>query len=152
VAIDGFAGVNEIDCRVGAGTVRPVEPVTLLRVALMLLVPVLTAVASPPVVMVATLVAADAHVTWPVRFAVLLSLYVPVAVNCCVRPLVTDGFAGVTAIDCSDATVSVNVALPVPPLLVPLTDTGEVPAAVGVPEIKPVVVLTVSPAGSPGAP
>jgi hypothetical protein len=50
------------------------------------------------------------------------------------------------------ATVRVNVALPVPPLLVALTVTLEIPAPVGVPEIDPVVPLTVSPAGKPVAP
>ena len=45
--------------------------------------------------------------------------------------------------------VSVSVADPVPPLLVAVTVTVEVPAAVGVPEINPEVVLTVKPAGRP---
>jgi hypothetical protein len=43
------------------------------------------------------------------------------------------------------------VALPVPPLLVALTVTVEVAAAVGVPEINPVVLLTVNPVGNPVA-
>jgi hypothetical protein len=47
--------------------------------------------------------------------------------------------------------VSVRVALPVPPLLVAFSVTVEVPAAVGVPEIKPVAVLTDKPAGNPVA-
>jgi hypothetical protein len=49
-------------------------------------------------------------------------------------------------------TVSVRVALPVPPLLMALNVTVEVPAAVGAPEIKPVAVLNDSPAGNPAAP
>jgi hypothetical protein len=48
--------------------------------------------------------------------------------------------------------VSVRVALPVPPLLVAVTVTVDVAAAVGVPEIKPDPVLTVSPAGKFVAP
>jgi hypothetical protein len=48
--------------------------------------------------------------------------------------------------------VSVRVALPVPPLLVALRVTVEVPAAVGVPEINPVPLFTVNPAGNPVAP
>ena len=48
--------------------------------------------------------------------------------------------------------VSVRVALPVPPLLVALSVTVEVPAAVGVPEINPVPLFTVNPAGNPVAP
>ena len=49
-------------------------------------------------------------------------------------------------------TVSVRVALPVPVPLVALIVTLEVPAAVGVPETRPVLVFTVIPAGRPVAP
>jgi hypothetical protein len=48
--------------------------------------------------------------------------------------------------------VSVRVAFPVPPLLVALRVTVELPAAVGVPEINPVPLFTVNPAGNPVAP
>jgi hypothetical protein len=48
--------------------------------------------------------------------------------------------------------VSVRVAFPVPALLVALSVTVDVPGAVGVPEIKPVPVFTVKPAGNPVAP
>ena len=48
-------------------------------------------------------------------------------------------------------TVSVTVALPVPEELVALRVTVEVPAADGVPEIKPVLVFTDSPLGKPVA-
>lgn len=47
--------------------------------------------------------------------------------------------------------VKVNVALPVPPELVALIVTLDVPAVVGVPEIKPVLVFTDRPPGSPVA-
>ena len=47
--------------------------------------------------------------------------------------------------------VKVNVAEPVPAALVALNVTLDVPAAVGVPEMTPVVVLTESPAGNPVA-
>jgi len=60
-----------------------------------------------------------------------------------VRELVMTGFAGLI--------VKVNVALPVPPELVALIVTVYVPAVVGVPEIRPVVVFTVKPAGNPVA-
>ena len=53
------------------------------------------------------------------------------------------GFAGLI--------VKVNVALPVPPELVALMVTLYVPAVVGVPEINPVLVFTLKPAGSPVA-
>jgi hypothetical protein len=45
--------------------------------------------------------------------------------------------------------VKVNVALPVPPELVALIVTAYVPTVVGVPEIMPVLVSTVKPAGNP---
>ena len=48
-------------------------------------------------------------------------------------------------------TVSVRVAVPVPPLLVALKETVEFPAVVGVPEMRPVVALTERPAGKPDA-
>ena len=48
--------------------------------------------------------------------------------------------------------VKIKVALPVPLLLAALIVTLYVPAVVGVPEIAPVVVFTVKPAGSPAAP
>ena len=44
--------------------------------------------------------------------------------------------------------VIVKVALPVPPALVALMVTVNVPEAVGVPEISPVEVFTVKPAGN----
>ena len=47
--------------------------------------------------------------------------------------------------------VKVRVAVPVPPLLVALSVTVDVPAVVGVPEIKPVPVLTRRLAGNPVA-
>jgi hypothetical protein len=49
-------------------------------------------------------------------------------------------------------TVTVTLALPVPAMLLALMLTPKVPAVVGVPEIKPVVVLTERPPGSPLAP
>ena len=50
------------------------------------------------------------------------------------------------------ATVSVRVALPVPVLFVALSVMVEVPAAVGVPEMRPVLMFTLRPAGKPVAP
>jgi len=48
--------------------------------------------------------------------------------------------------------VMVRLAVPVPPPLVALNVTVDVPAAVDVPEIIPVAVFTDSPAGNPVAP
>ena len=58
---------------------------------------------------------ADAQVTWLVRSWVELSEKVPVAVNCSVSPLGTLGLAGVTAIDCRAAALTVSTVEPVMP-------------------------------------
>ena len=70
------------------------------------------------------------------------------------KPLPTVPLALVTLVTtgAAEATVSANVAVPVPPLLVALSVIVEVPAPMGVPEIKPVPLLTVNPAGNPVAP
>ena len=47
--------------------------------------------------------------------------------------------------------VKVSVAVPVPPAFVALSVMFALPAAVGVPEIRPVAVSMESPAGSPVA-
>ena len=62
-------------------TVRVVDPVTPLMLAVMVEVPVATPVANPDEVIVATEGVADAQVTWLVRFCVELSEKMPVAVN-----------------------------------------------------------------------
>ena len=74
--------------------------------------PLFTAVAKPPAVMVATLVVSELQVTEPVRFWVLLSVKVPVAVNCCVSPLAIVGFAGVTAIESRVTALTVRFVVP----------------------------------------
>jgi hypothetical protein len=60
-----------------------------------------------------------------------------------VRALVIDGLPRVT--------VSVSVAVPVPPALVAPIVTLELPTAVGVPVMSPVAVATLKPAGNPVA-
>ena len=66
--MDAFAGVTAMDTNVGAVTVKTVEPDTLPEVALMLEVPAPTPVATPELLMLATAVTAEAHVTPPVKF------------------------------------------------------------------------------------
>src|SRR5262245_50981154 len=61
-----------------AVTVSTVLPLTPPRVADIEDVPAFTAVARPAALIVATVVVAEAQVTWPVRFCVVLSLNVPV--------------------------------------------------------------------------
>jgi hypothetical protein len=140
LATDGFAGVTAMDCRVAAATVRVVEPETTPDVAVIVEVPTATPVAKPPAVIVAVAGVAELHVTLPVRFCVLLSLNVPVAVNCCVKPLAIEGFAGVTAIDCNVAAVTVRV---VDPVIDPdLALMEEVPVATAVARPAALIVAT----------
>src|SRR5207245_10319230 len=96
--IEGFAGVTAIDTSAAGVTVSSVEPVMLPLVAEIVEVPAPTVVASPVLLMVATVAVPEAH-TALASTCVELSLNVPVAVNCCVSPLATEGFAAVTAID-----------------------------------------------------
>ena len=103
VTIEGFAGVTVIDTSSGGVTVRVVEPAMEPEVAEIAVVPVPTPVASPSAVIVPTAVFVEFQFTRVVRFWVLPSLYVPVAVNCCVAPLAMEGFVGVTAIETNDA-------------------------------------------------
>jgi hypothetical protein len=84
-AIEGDVGVNVIDCSVATVPVSvAVFEVTLLSVAVMLAEPTPVIVARPVEAMVAAAVFEDAQVTCVVRFCVVLSLYVPTALYCCV--------------------------------------------------------------------
>jgi len=112
LAIEGFAGVTAIDCNVAAVTVSKVEPLMDDDFAVIVEVPTPAALARPAALIVAVVVVPELHVTVLVRFCVVPSLNVPVAVNCCVAPLAIDGFAGVTAIDCSVAAVTVSKVEP----------------------------------------
>ena len=76
------AGVTVIDCKAGGSTVSRVEPLRLPEVAVMVVWPAATELAKPETSMVATPLADDDQVTLEVRFCVLPSLKVPVAVNC----------------------------------------------------------------------
>ena len=74
MAIDGLAGVTEIDCSVAPVTVSSVEPTIDPDVALMVLLPAASADANPAALMVAVGVVPEDHVTEDVKFCVLLSL------------------------------------------------------------------------------
>src|ERR1700746_2779687 len=106
-------GVSWIDTRVAAVTVSDAAGETTgPKVAVMLVGPAPTAVARPfepdALLMVATPVAEEAQVTVEVRSWIVLSVKVPVAVNCSVSPLAMLGVGGVTAMDTSVASVTVR--------------------------------------------
>src|ERR1700727_1929797 len=110
--IEGFVGAIAIDCNVAAVTVRTVEPEIDDDVAVIVELPTPAPTASPDELIVAVVGVPEVQITLDVKFCVVPSLNVPVAVNCCVAPLVIDGFAGVTAIDCNVAAVTVSTVDP----------------------------------------
>jgi hypothetical protein len=75
--------VIAIETRAGGPTVRVVEELTVPELAVIVVEPCPSLDTSPVLVTAAMLVFEDVHVTVPVRFWVVLLLYVPVAVNCC---------------------------------------------------------------------
>src|SRR5437660_2401363 len=105
-----------IEARVAAATVKTVDPVNVAQVAMTVAVPVPMPVASPVLLTLTVDIVSEAQVTVELRSCVLPSLNVPVAINCCVVPKAMKGFAGVTAIDCRTAAVTLIVVLP---LIVP---------------------------------
>jgi len=105
-------GLIAIDTSAVGVTVSSVELLTVPEVAVMFAVPIATLCASPPLLIVAVEGVSEDHVAVPVRFCVLLSVNVPVAVNCWLVPFAIDGAAGVTAIETSTAEVTVSVVDP----------------------------------------
>lgn len=87
-------------------------------VALIVVEPAATPVATPEAAIVAMLVVLEDQVTDVVRFLVEPSLYVPVAVNCWVAPTEIDAEAGVTemevrvAVGVEEPSVTVSCELP----------------------------------------
>ena len=104
--------MTEIDCSRGGVTVavRVVEPLTERTVALIVVVPTVKLEASPVELTLATLGLDEFQVAVPVRSCVLLSLYVPVTVNCRVSPTITDGLTGLSAMLVKTAEVTVSTA------------------------------------------
>ena len=107
-----FGAVIAMETKAAEVTVKRVEPVTPFEVALMVAVPTDTLVARPLLFTVATEGVSDAQVAFPVRFFVVPSEKVPVAVNCWVVPNAIEGSAGVTAMDSSTAVVTVSDVFP----------------------------------------
>ena len=70
-ATEALAGVTEIEVKTAAVTVKVAEPVIEPDLAVMVVLPGATAVASPVVLTVAIVVADEVHLTVLVRFCVL---------------------------------------------------------------------------------
>jgi len=110
-AMEGFAGVTAMETSVGAVTVRVAGGLVIdAEVAVICVVPVAAAEARPELEMEATVEAEEFQLAELVTSAVLLSLNVPVAVNCWVSPLAMEGFAGVTAMETNVAAVTVSAS------------------------------------------
>jgi len=93
-------GEIEIDSTTAGVTINVELPDTDPDVAVMIVEPMVTEVASPEVAFTVAMVAVpEDQVALVVRSAVLVSLNVPVAVNSCVSPFARLGFDGVTAIE-----------------------------------------------------
>lgn len=124
-------------------TVRVVFAETSPEVAVMVVVPAVTAVASPLLSTVATAVLEELQVTKMATSWVVPSEKVPVAVNCWVVPPGTLGLAGVTTMEDKVAEVTIRV--------VPPETSPEVAVMIVVPAVRPLakpVTLTVATAVS----
>ncbi len=130
-----------------AVTVRVVETEMLPEVAVIVALPVATAVTCPlepaALLIAATDVADEPHVTDDVIFCVLLSENVPVAVNCTFVLRTMPELTGVTAMDTSVAELTVRAVKP--EMLPEVAVIVAVPAAtVAICPLEPVTLLTVA--------
>jgi hypothetical protein len=121
----GWVGVTPIDTKVAGVTLSPVEVETPFSDAPIVVLPTADPEAKPfepdALLMGAVLELDEVQLTDVVRFCVLLSLYVPVAVNCSLVPLAMLGFGGVIASDTSAAADTVSGVEPDTPLSVALS-------------------------------
>src|SRR6266849_4636098 len=120
----GFCGLSAIDTSAAAFTTNVACALTVPELTPIVVVPVLSVLASPAVpavlLMVATLAAVELQCPLGVRSCVVPSVNVPVAVNCCGLPKGTVVSDGLIAIDtrAADVTVSRVELLMVPELAV----------------------------------
>ena len=131
LAIVGLAGVIAIDCNATLETVRVVDWVTEPNDAPIVVFPVAKLFTKPLALMDATDRLDELQSTNVVMSSELLSLKVPIAVNCFVAPAGMDEFSGAIARETKVALVTVTDAVPVidPDVAV----TVAVPAATPVP-------------------
>jgi len=113
--MDNVAGTTFTETAAAGVTVRLAVPVTVPEVALIVAVPIILATAAPATLMLAVAGADEIQVAVCVRFCVLPSVNVPVAVNCSVSPIGRETWFGVTATLTNVAGPTVIDALPVSP-------------------------------------
>jgi hypothetical protein len=128
--MDTVAGAMFKATTTGGVTVTLAVPVKDPAVALIVAVPTVLPRAAPAELTLAIADADELHAAVLVRFCVLPSLYVPMAVNCCVSPASIEALAGVTLTEARTGEVTVSIAAPctvpetavivVPPTIKPL--------------------------------
>lgn len=127
----GLEGVTAMDTRVADVTVRVVLPEILPDVAVMVVVPIPNIVVNPfdaeASLNVAFAVSKEPHTTDVVKSCVLLSEYIPVAVNCRVVPRALLAFAGVIDIEARIAELVVPLS-PLPLLPPPPAPQPQIPS------------------------
>lgn len=113
----GLVGFTAMDTSVAEVAVSEVEPDILPDSAVIVVEPAATEVANPlepaALLMSATAVVEELHVTVVVTSCVVLSENVPEATNCWFEPLTMLGLVGVMAMDTSVAEVTVTIVDPV---------------------------------------
>lgn len=133
MAIEELTALTVIDCSTAGVTLSATAlEVTPFWVAVMLVEPMPMAVASPVALIVAAAAFDDVQLTELVRFCVLPSLKIPVAVNWLVVPLAIEFAGAVMLIDCRVAAVIVStIAFEVMPFVVAvmLLDPVDIPVA-----------------------
>jgi len=99
--VEGLSGVIAIDTNLEgtALTVSVVDAVIELDETSIVAFPGPIAAARPPLVIVATPGDEEVHLAAAVKSFVLLSKYLPTALNCCVLPTSISGSAGVNSIE-----------------------------------------------------
>ena len=112
-------------------TVKVVEAVTLPFLAVMTVVPSPRAVTRPFASTVATLVTEERHSTFVVRSSVVLSLNVPIALNCSEPPTAIPGFEGETLSDDRPTPLPVRLTETSPLSVVNVRVADSSPLAVG---------------------
>src|SRR6202008_838764 len=101
-----------IPTRCAVDTVNPVEPLTVPKAAAIVVLPGVTLVARPVLLIVATAGLEELQTTDPEISCVLLSLNDPVAVNCLVVPVAIVALAGISVSDTRLAPDTVRDAAP----------------------------------------
>ena len=139
----GLVGETAMDCRVAVVTLRVVEPEVRPELAVIVVVPAAREVALPATSIAATELLEEVQATADVRSCVLLSVKVPMAVNCWDVPLAMLELVGVTATDRSVAVVTVRVVVPVLPPVVALMVVEPAARAEAIPAAFMVAVVVV---------